>query len=170
MSGVLSWANLLASFVPGAGFAFGACCLARTERFAWLQRPAMYPWELWVVAVAGLTATTAGVLDWRYHRRTGVVVGVNERRAEFLALGLGGVPLFLLLALATVSTKPRAWLVPIFVAMLATTWLVAFDEFAFHRKRCKGIEPALHTTLLLGHAVAALAWVHLVFVRLPYAT
>lgn len=156
--------SLLLSLVPGLVFGAGLVALSSDARFAWIVRPSAWPWQLVVIALAGTIATTAGVLDWAYHRRAGVVVGKHERRAELLALGLGGVPLFVLMSTASLAARPLDFLVPVLVLLVATVAMVVFDEVAFHRRRCAPVEHVLHRALTLGHFVAFLAWAHWVFV------
>lgn len=156
--------SLVLSLVPGAVFAAGLAALSGSARFAWVSRVTSWPWQLWAIALLGTVATVAGVLDWIYHRQAGVAVGKHERRAELLALALGGVPLFLLMAGATLSSAPLDFLVPVLVALVATTAMVVFDEVAFHRRRCAPVEHLLHRALTLGHLGAFLAWAHWVFV------
>jgi hypothetical protein len=158
-------ANLLVSLLPGALFSLALLVLRGEPRFAWLSTPARYPWELWVVAVAGTTATLAGIADWCYHRTAHVRVGPNEHKAEWLALAGGGLPLFLLMCAASVSARPQVFLLPVFGVLMGTVSLICYDEFVFHRRRCGPTESLLHHTLLGGHATAFLAWVHFCFVR-----
>jgi hypothetical protein len=152
------------SLVPGFVFVLGLLTLAGDPRFVWLATPTRWPWQLVVIGLAGTAATIAGVLDWAYHRQAGVVVGKHERRAELLALGLGGVPLFVLMAAASLSATPLVFLVPVLVVLVVTVAMVAFDEVAFHRRRCAPVEHLLHRVLTLGHFVAFLAWAHWTFV------
>jgi hypothetical protein len=156
--------SLVLSLVPGGVFAGGLAALAGTARFAWVARLESWPWQLWAIALLGTAATSAGVLDWAYHRQAGITVGKHERRAELLALALGGVPLFLLMAGATLSSAPLDFLVPVLAVLVATTVMVAYDEVAFHRRRCAPVEHLLHRVLTLGHLGAFLAWAHWVFV------
>lgn len=158
-------ANLLASLAPGVLFGVALVMLSGQPRFAWLGEPSRYPWELWAVAVAGTTATVAGIADWVYHRAAGVRVGPNEHRAEFLALAGGGLPLFLLMCAASVARRPQVFLLPVLVVLMGTVALICYDEFVFHRRRCGRLEAWMHRTLLAGHAVAFLAWAHYCFVR-----
>jgi hypothetical protein len=158
-------ANLLASLAPGVLFGVALVALSRTPRFAWLALPSLYPWELWVVTMAGTTATVAGVADWVYHRAAGLRVGPNEHKAELLALAGGGLPLFLLMCAASVSPRPHVFLLPVLVVLMGTLVLICYDEFVFHRRRCGRFENLLHRTLLGGHGLAFLAWAHFCFVR-----
>jgi hypothetical protein len=161
----LGFANLAASLAPGGLFALGLLCLSQGERFAWLRHsPLSYPWELWVIAVAGGLATSAGVLDWRLHRRAGIAIGAPERRAELVALVFGGLPLFALMAAAT-ALRARWLLVPVVAQALFVAILVSYDEFVFHRRRCSAEETRLHRILTLGQTVALLGWMHFCFVR-----
>src|SRR5438045_7954919 len=66
-------------------------------RFGWVVRPTRWPWELWVLAIAGTIATAGGLGDWLFHR-TFITVGPREHRSHLLALASGGVPLFALMA------------------------------------------------------------------------
>src|SRR5205807_9551711 len=90
--------TLLALFLPAGLFVLGLFLVRRHPRFTWLADVAEYPWELWMLAVAGLVATVGGVLDWAYHRSGRTTVGGAEHRSELLALAGGGLPLFLLMA------------------------------------------------------------------------
>lgn len=157
--------SLVLSLIPGAVFVLSLALASCSARFVWIASPAAWPWQLWLVALAGSLATTAGVLDWLYHRHAGVAIGRPERRAEMLALGLGGVPLFALMLAASASMAPHVFLVPVLVVLVLTTALVVFDEVAFHRRRCAPVENLLHRALTVGHLVAFLAWAHWVFVR-----
>ena len=50
-------------------------------------------------------ATVAGWLDWRYHRSGKTVIGRAEHHSELVALAGGGLPLFVLMAAASVGVK-----------------------------------------------------------------
>ena len=98
--------SLAALFLPGALFGLGVLLVRDHPRFVWLSSVALFPWELWVLLTSGVVATTAGVLDWRYHRSGKTVGGAAEHRSELLALAGGGVPLFVLMAAASVVAAP----------------------------------------------------------------
>jgi hypothetical protein len=136
----------------------------RDNRFAWLAHLSGYPWELWVLAAAGTIATAGGLGDWIFHR-VFVTVGPREHRSHLLALASGGVPLFGLMAAASVIDRPAVLLVPILVVVLYTAVLICFDEFVFHRVRCTRFETLLHRLLVFGNGVAWLAWMNWCFVR-----
>ena len=122
-----------------------------------------WPVELWILALGGLLATVAGVLDWRFHRNGGRRIPRAEHRAEFLALALGA-PLFGLLCTASLRADPTPLLVPITAIALVMAGLITFDETRFHRA-CGRYETLLHRTLVGGNGVAFLAWLHWCFAR-----
>ena len=155
---------LLALFVPAALFPLGLILLGDNERFAWLSRPEDYPWEFWVVGVCGSVATLAGLADWRIHRSGSTVVGVREHRAHVAALGGGGIPLFILMAAASLCATPHLLLIPALVVLILTVVLICYDEFLFHR-RCGRFEVLTHRVLTFGNGLAFLAWAHWCFVR-----
>jgi hypothetical protein len=78
--------TLIALFLPGVLFGIGLLLVRDQPRFAWLASVTQFPWELWVLTASGGVATTAGILDWRYHRSGKTVVGAAEHRSELLAL------------------------------------------------------------------------------------
>jgi hypothetical protein len=155
---------VLALLVPALLFPLGLIVLWDDPRFAWLSRPADYPWELWAIAVCGSVATLAGWLDWRVHRSGTTVVGVREHRAHVAALVGGGLPLFFLMAAASLSSQPLVWLLPTLVVLIFTVVLICYDEFLFHR-RCGTFEMLTHRLLTIGNGLAYLAWAHWCFVR-----
>lgn len=157
--------SLLALFVPTVLFGAGLFLLREDPRFDWLAHPSDYPWELWMVVVCGTTATAAGLADWRYHRSGATAIGAPEHRSELLALAGGGVPLFGLMAAASLLPRPVVLLIPILIVVLFTTVMICYDEFVFHRKRCGRYETLLHRLLVFGNGAAWLAWSHWCFVR-----
>jgi hypothetical protein len=159
----LALLNLLALFLPGAAGIVGFVLWLGDPRLRWLD-PRTGAVHFGVIAVAGALATFAGVADWVLHQRGARVVGVRERRVELAALAGGGAPLFVVMAIATLSASPEAWLVPAVVLALATTIAIAYDELTFHRK-CSAFETACHRALTFGMGVAWLAWMHGVFVE-----
>lgn len=157
-------ASLLALFAPGALFALGMLVLSRDDRFAWLRSVATLRWEIWAIGALGGIATVAGVLDHRLHLKLGAKVGPKERTVELAALVLGGIPLFVLMAMATV-THGEFLLLPVVAQTVFVAVLVAYDEIRFHAHRCGTYETILHRVLVFGQAGALLAWMHLCFVR-----
>jgi hypothetical protein len=107
----------------------------------------------------------AGVADWLYHRYVfSCALCPLERRYEAIALIGGGLPLFGLMSAASLSTRPQAWLLPILVCVLFISAMVCYDEFVFHKKRCRRWETVLHRILVFGMTGAWLAWMHWCFV------
>jgi hypothetical protein len=157
--------TLVALFLPGVLFACGLLLVRNHPRYSWLSSPASYPWELWLLLVGGIVGTTAGVLDWRYHRSGKTVIGRPEHNSELAALAGGGLPLFLLMAAASSIDRPRILLIPVLVVVLFTVVMICYDEFVYHRKRCGPHETLLHRFLVFGNGIAWLAWAHWCFVR-----
>ena len=161
-----SWASLTALLLPGLLFGAGLALLRDHPRFPWLRRVTDYPWQLWAIALSGGLATLAGFGDWAYHRWAArCVVGRAERRCELLALAGGGLPLFVLMALASINERPLQFLLPVIVVLLFTATLICYDEFIFHRRRCRRLETVLHRLLVFGNGAAWLAWAHWCFVE-----
>ncbi|MCW0220679.1 MAG: hypothetical protein OJI67_20295 [Prosthecobacter sp.] len=158
--------SLIALLIPGIGFPSGLALLASSNTAPdWLMDPTAWPWEFWVMGLAGTIALIGGLGDWIYHRWvTHCFVGKAERRCELLALAGGGVPMFGLLCAASVSEMPHRFLVPVMIVLMYTTALICYDEFVYHRRRCKRIETLLHRALVFGNGIAFLAWVHWCFV------
>jgi hypothetical protein len=156
--------GLWAMLAPAVLCPLGLFLLREHARFAWLRDVRAYPWELWAIAVCGTAATLGGVLDWRFHRGGETVVGRREHRAHLLALAAGGLPLFALMATASISPRPVRFLVPVLVVLIYTVVMVCYDEFVFHR-RCGRLETFTHRLLTFGNGLAFLAWAHWCFVR-----
>ena len=161
--GAMAVAALL---VPALLFPLGLFLLREDARFAWLRDVRAYPWEFWVVAICGVVATLGGVMDWVFHRSGDTVIGQGEHRAHLLGLTTGGIPLFALMALASITARPALFLIPVLVLLIYTVVVVCYDEFVFHR-RCGRYESCMHRMLTLGNALAFLAWAHWCFVRVP---
>jgi hypothetical protein len=161
-----SWTSLTALFLPGVLFGAGLVLLQDHPQFGWLQRVADYPWQLWTLALSGCVATVAGFGDWAYHRWTAhCVVGRAERNCELLALVGGGLPMFVLMSLASLSPRPLQLLLPVILVLIFTATLICYDEFIFHRRRCRRLETVLHRLLVFGNGTAWLAWAHWCFVE-----
>jgi hypothetical protein len=160
-----SSASLIALLVPALGMTVALAWTAHSHGWEWVfQRK--WPWQLWVLAVCGSTATLAGIADWLFHRIAAkCAISRKERRCELLALAAGGIPVFAMMLAASVSARPLQWLLPVIVAVLFTTSLICYDEFIFHRKRCNPFETRLHRVLVFGNGLAWLAWAHWCFVE-----
>jgi hypothetical protein len=160
------YASLMALLVPGIAFALGLWVMRTDPRLPWLTQPSTWPWELWTITLAGVIATLGGLGDWGFHRWVAKCqIGRAERNCELLALAAGGVPLFVMMASASMSARPLQWLLPVIVIVLFITTLICYDEFVYHRRRCKGLETLLHRLLVFGNGTAWLAWSHWTFVR-----
>ena len=156
--------GLLFVTLPGLGFLVVLLLVSGEGRFPDLGVPGSLPWQLWAIAACGIPATAAGYLDWHYHATGRRVVGSGERRGELIALGAGGLPLFVFMCLASASSRPEIWLLPIIATFTFTTAMVCFDEFVLHRRACTRYETALHRTLVIGNGLAWAAWMHWIYV------
>jgi len=157
--------SLVALLLPGLLFGVGLFLLRDNPQFQWARHVTEFPWQFWVIAGCGVVATLAGMGDWAYHRWAArCVVGRKERNCELLALVGGGVPMFVLMSAASLSGQPAQFLVPVIVVLLFTVTLICYDEFIFHRRRCRRMETVLHRLLVFGNGAAWLAWAHWCFV------
>jgi hypothetical protein len=157
--------TLIALFVPGLLFGLGLLLVRDHPRYSWLTSMGLCPWEFWVLLLSGAVATAGGVLDWRFHRSGKTAVGRAEHHSELVALAGGGVPLFVLMAAASVVPRPQLLLIPVLLVVLFTAVVISYDEFVYHRKRCGAYETMLHRLLVFGNGIAWLAWMHWCFVR-----
>jgi hypothetical protein len=134
--------------------------LSITNQFPFL------PWQFFVIAFFGIIATVGGVLDWQFHRDPlQMKIPKKERDAEAKALGLGGLPMFVLMWLAMLSTKPANFLIPILLILIYTVVAICYDEFVFHIKRCGKQETMYHRMLVFGNGIAWLAWFHFIYYK-----
>jgi hypothetical protein len=62
------------------------------------------------------------------------------------------------------SDRPLQFLLPAIVVVLFIATLICYDEFIFHRRRCRPLETVLHRVLVFGNGAAWLAWAHWCFV------
>lgn len=122
------------------------------------------PWQFILLAVSGTVATAGGVLDWRYHRDPlQLKISQKERDAEAAALGLGGLPMFAVMWIATLSEQPARFLIPIVLILIYTVAAICYDEFVFHIRRCGKTETLYHRMLVFGNGLAWLAWFHYIY-------
>jgi hypothetical protein len=158
------YASLVLLFIPPILFGVLMLSFRGSDKLKIAHELPYLPWQFLVVGVAGSVATLGGVLDWRYHRSPlNMKIPQKERDAEAAALGLGGVPMFVLMWLAMMHPKPTVWLIPILVVLIYTVVAISYDEFVFHIKRCGRLENAYHRMLVFGNGVAWLAWFHFIF-------
>lgn len=151
--------------LPGILFLAALIVVSGQAGYPRLLEFSTHPWELWVIGVCGLAATVGGLLDLHYHVAGRRVVGRRERHGELLALGLGGIPTFVMMLTASIIDRPERLLLPITGTVIFTTAMVCYDEFVFHRRTCTRYETALHRTLVFGNALAWAAWMHWIYVR-----
>ncbi len=158
--------SLLLLFVPAILFGILLVLFKNHPKLALAEQFPYLPWQFFVVIIFGIIATTGGVLDWRFHRLTlQMKISKKERDAEAAALGLGGVPMFILMWWAMMSPCPRNFLIPIILVLLYTVVTICYDEFVFHINRCGKLENIYHRMLVFGNGVAWLAWFHFIFCR-----
>ena len=158
--------SLILLFAPGVFMAAGLWWFRDHPRLALTAGFPFFPWQFWVLGGAGVVATIGGVLDWRFHRDPlKLQLSKKERDAEAAALGLGGLPMFVLMWWATLSDAPNQLLIPIVVVLIYTVTAISYDEFVFHIRRCGKTETRYHRMLVFGNGIAWLAWFHFVFYR-----
>lgn len=151
-------------FVPGILFGVLLLLYKDNPKILIQANFTFLPWQFYIMGIFGIIATVGGVLDWKYHRNPlNMKIPPKEREAEALALGAGGLPMFFLMWLAMLSSKPSNYLVPIIIVLIYTVVAISYDEFVFHIKRCGKIETLYHRMLVLGNAIAWLAWFHFIF-------
>ncbi len=159
-----SYVSLILLFVPPVLFGLLLVVFQGNDKLRLTRELPYLPWQFLVMGVAGAIATAGGVLDWRYHRNPlNLKIPKKERDAEAAALGLGGVPMFVLMWLAMMQSNPTTWLIPILLVLIYTVVAISYDEFVFHIKRCGPLETAYHRMLVFGNGVAWLAWFHFIF-------
>ncbi|TND06972.1 MAG: hypothetical protein FD123_3436 [Bacteroidetes bacterium] len=156
--------SLVLLFVPAALFALLLLLFHDHPRLGIGDRFPFLPWQFLLIAVFGTIATAGGVLDWRFHRNPlNMKIPKKERDAEAAALGLGGVPMFMLMWFAMMSVKPQYFLIPILVVLIYTVAAISYDEFVFHIKRCGKTENRYHRMLVFGNGIAWLSWFHYIY-------
>ena len=122
------------------------------------------PIQFYILSICGIIATAGGVLDWRFHRDPlKLNISQKERDAEAKALGLGGLPMFILMWFAMMSDHPTRFLIPIIIVLIYTVVAICYDEFVFHINRCGKTETRYHRMLVFGNGFAWLAWFHFIF-------
>jgi hypothetical protein len=158
--------SLILLFVPAVLFTALLCVYKDHPKLGITARFPFLPWQFLAIAFFGVIATIGGVLDWRYHRNPlNLKISKKEREAEAAALGLGGVPMFVLMWCAMMSANPAYYLIPILVFLIYTVTAICYDEFVFHLKRCGKTETLFHRMLVFGNGIAWLSWFHFIFVK-----
>jgi hypothetical protein len=156
--------SLILLFVPAV--LFGALILLYRQNLK-LRFSSHFPylhWEFYAIGLFGIIATAGGVLDWKFHRdKLNMKIPKKERAAEALALGAGGIPMFLLMWFAMLSANPANFLIPILIVLIYTVVEISYDEFVFHIKRCGKLENRYHRMLVFGNGFAWIAWFHFIY-------
>ncbi|MDX1943510.1 MAG: hypothetical protein SFU99_23285 [Saprospiraceae bacterium] len=155
---------LILLFIPGLCFATLLLIFYDHPRMAIQYKFPFFPWQFFLIGIFGIIATIGGVLDWKFHRNPlNMRIPPKERDAEALALGAGGLPMFILMWIAMLSSKPIIFLIPIITVLIYTTVMICYDEFIFHLKRCGKTETIYHRMLVFGNGIAWLAWFHFIY-------
>lgn len=163
VSAFSNYRSLVLLFLPAIGFFLFYFSFPNLPVFT-NKNWGVFPIQVWLMVVSGGIGTLGGLLDWRYHRNPlNLHLPEKERLAEAYALGLGGGSLFVLMCLASLSKTPSFFLIPIVISALFTTTLICYDEFVFHRKRCKPKENRYHSMLIFGNGIAWLCWLDLIY-------
>jgi hypothetical protein len=158
--------SLFLLFVPAILFGVLLILYRNHPKLAFTEAFPFMPWQFLAIAIFGIIATMGGVLDWRFHRNPlEMKIPKKERDAEAAALGLGGVPMFLLMWSAMMSERPSLFLIPIIIVLIYTVVAISYDEFVFHIKRCGKLENFYHRLLVFGNGLAWLSWFHFVYCR-----
>ena len=161
-----SYLSLILLFIPA--MLFGVLLFINKDN-AKLQIVDVFPylpWQFIIIIFFGSIATIGGVLDWRFHRNPlNMKIPKKERDAEAMALGFGGLPMFILMWLAMMSSGSSNYLIPILIVLIYAVVAISYDEFVFHIKRCGKIENRYHRMLVFGNGFAWLAWFHFIYYR-----
>ena len=156
--------SLILLFIPAVLFAILLFVFKDNEKLHITNAFPYLPWQFIAIAILGSIATTGGVLDWSYHRDPlNLKIPKKERDAEALALGLGGIPMIILMGFAMMSDSPTNYLIPILVVLIYTVVAISYDEFVFHIKRCGKLENTYHRMLVFGNGFAWLVWIHFIY-------
>ncbi len=158
--------SLILLFIPGILFGILLLIYKDNPKLELSNSFPFLPWQFIVIFLFGIIATTGGVLDWKYHRNPlNMKIPKKERDAEAAALGLGGLPMFVLMWVATMNSKPTIFLIPIIIVLIYTVVAISYDEFKFHIKRCGKLENTFHRMLVFGNGIAWLSWIHFIYYR-----
>jgi hypothetical protein len=161
-----SYLSLIFLFIPALLFGFLLFVFKDNPKLQIADEFPYFPWQFFAIALAGSTATVGGLLDWRFHRNPlNMKIPKQERDAEAAALGLGGVPMFILMWFAMMSPNPTNYLIPILLVLIYTVVAICYDEFIFHIKRCGKLEKTYHRMLVFGNGLAWLAWFHFIYCK-----
>lgn len=158
--------SLVLLFIPAILFTFLLLLFKENPKLRIGEAFPYLPWQFLIIAVFGITATIGGILDWKFHRDPlNLKIPKKERDAEAQALGLGGIPMFILMWFAMISSHASNFLIPILIVLIYTVAAICYDEFVFHIKRCGKIENFYHRMLVFGNGIAWLAWFHFIYCK-----
>jgi hypothetical protein len=163
-SGLRDYLSLILLFVPAILFIVLILVYSTNPKLRVSTHFPYVSWQFYAMGLFGIIATAGGFLDWRFHRdHLNMKIPKKERDAEALALGTGGVPMFLLMWFAMLSAHPAWFLIPIIVVLIYTVVEISYDEFVFHIKRCGPLENRFHRMLVFGNGLAWLSWFHFIY-------
>ncbi len=158
--------SLVLLFIPALLFGALLFIFMNHSKLQITNRLPYLPWQFFAMAVFGTIATIGGIQDWKFYRDPlKLKILKKERDAEAKALGLGGLPMFILMWFAMISNTPENFLVPIIVVLIYTVAAICYDEFVFHIKRCGKLENGYHRMLVFGNGIAWLAWFHFIYCK-----
>lgn len=161
-----TYLSLILLFIPAVLFGLLLLVFKDNSKLQIADKFPFLPWQFLAISLFGVIATVGGVLDWRFHRNPlNMKIPKKERAAEAAALGLGGIPMFLLMWFAMISSNPKNYLIPILIVLIYTVVAISYDEFVFHIKRCENLEKTYHKMLVFGNGFAWLAWFHFIYCR-----
>lgn len=156
--------SLILLFIPAALFGVLLFTFRNDPKLHLGSTFPFLPWQFCCILIFGIIATVGGILDWRFHRDPlKLRISKKERDAEAKALGLGGIPMFILMWFAMMSDKPSNFLIPIIVVLVYSVVAICYDEFVFHIKRCGKTENRYHRMLVFGNGLAWLSWFHFIY-------
>lgn len=159
-----NYVSLILLFMPSILFAVLLFIFRQHQKLNFSDAFPFMPWQFLVMGLFGIIATVGGILDWKFHRDPlNLKIPKKERDAEAAALGLGGLPMFIVMWFAMMSTTSSAYLIPIIVILIYTVVTISYDEFVFHIKRCGKKETMYHRMLVFGNGIAWLAWFHFIY-------
>jgi hypothetical protein len=164
INSIREYLSLILVFAPASLLAVFLCINSNHPNLHIKNVFPYLPWQFILSAFFGFIALLGGMLDWKFHRKElNRKVSKKERLFELIALGFGGLPLFILLLLANISNYPNQFLVPILLVLIFTVALICYDEFVFHRNRCGIEETIYHRMLVLGNGSAFVFWIHFIY-------
>jgi hypothetical protein len=161
-----TYLSLILLFIPAILFGLLLFIFRNHPKLEISSNFSFIPWQFGLITLFGVVATVGGVLDWKYHRDPlNMKISKKERNTEAIALGIGGLPMFILMWLAMMGQNPTFFLIPIIIVLIYTIVAICYDEFVFHRKRCGKLETLYHRMLVFGNGFAWLFWFHFIFYK-----